>query len=438
MTVNRTEKLSQLNEFHLLLEQNDPLLPKKELFSFVQQFFLDKDRYLNCLNGCQTPVYLLDSGVLRERSRQFQDAFREHLGNMAFYFAVKSNNHPDVAGTLLQTGIGLDVSSGQELEMAVKLNARDVVFSGPGKTDGELEFAVKEADRLVVLIDSFNELNRLGKIAASNNRNVRVGVRLNTNSAGLWRKFGILPEELHLFWEMVSGYDHLQFQGLQFHSSWNHTPKIQIDFIQSLGKIISQLPVQAKKQIQFLDIGGGFWPSQGEWLQEAGTAAGIRRKAFGLNPGNNKKHYRLPVFSIEMFAEQLSLALKEHILTIVPSCKICCEPGRWICNDAMHLLLTVVDKKGADLVITDGGTNSVGWERFETDYFPVLNLSSPALEEKQCSVLGALCTPHDIWGYNYWGEDILPGDVLMIPCQGAYTYSLRQNFIKPLPAVISI
>jgi len=50
-------------------------------------------------------------------------------------------------------------------------------------------------------------------------------------------------------------------------------------------------------------------------------------------------------------------------------------------------------------------------------------------------VLGSLCTPHDLWGYSYWGSGIEPGDVLLIPCQGAYTYSLRQEFIKPLPEV---
>jgi diaminopimelate decarboxylase len=99
----------------------------------------------------------------------------------------------------------------------------------------------------------------------------------------------------------------------------------------------------------------------------------------------------------------------------------------------MHLLITVIDKKADDLVITDAGTNAIGWERFETDYFPVINLSKPELTERACLVLGSLCTPHDVWGYAYYGRDIAPGDVLLIPTQGAYTYSLRQHFIKPLP-----
>ena len=84
--------------------------------------------------------------------------------------------------------------------------------------------------------------------------------------------------------------------------------------------------------------------------------------------------------------------------------------------------MTVVDKKAADLVITDAGTNAVGWERFETDYFPILNLTRPTLKERTCYILGSLCTPHDVWGYSYWGDDIRPEDVLMVPTQGAYTY----------------
>ncbi len=102
----------------------------------------------------------------------------------------------------------------------------------------------------------------------------------------------------------------------------------------------------------------------------------------------------------------------------------------------MHLLVSVVDRKSDDLVVTDAGTNAVGWECFESDYFPVVNLTRPALTEHPCYVLGSLCTPHDVWGYAYHGEDIQPGDALLIPMQGAYTYSLRQEFIKPFPKAV--
>ena len=438
MPANSKNSLSFPKDITSLLEQNAPVFSMEELHDFVKNFFHRKEDFLACMPENKVPFYLLESRVLKERSMEFKKAFCGRLDSVDFYFAVKSNNHPDVARILLLTGFGLDVSSGLELRMAIDLDAQNIVFSGPGKTDTELTLAVKESDRLIVLIDSFNELVRLEKHAAKQNKIVRVGIRLNTNPEGLWRKFGIIPNELNQFWEIASRSTHLEFQGLQFHSSWNLTPQSQVNYIQSMGEIIKKLPKPGQQQIKFLDIGGGYWPPQGEWLQESGTTAGIRRKALGLNPGRNKKHYRLPALSIDSFAEQLSQAINDYIKPVVPSCNIFCEPGRWLCNDAMHLLFSVVDKKAEDLVITDAGTNAVGWERFETDYFPVLNLSRPALDEKQCDILGSLCTPHDVWGYNYWGEDIQVGDILMIPCQGAYTYSLRQNFIKPLPEVVII
>jgi diaminopimelate decarboxylase len=145
----------------------------------------------------------------------------------------------------------------------------------------------------------------------------------------------------------------------------------------------------------------------------------------------------MPAVPIEYFARQIAKALRKHVFPHI-STTVYLEPGRWICNDAMHIMLRVVDKKHDDLIITDGGTNAVGWERFETDYFPVINLTHPGKSENPCLILGSLCTPHDVWGYAYFGTKIEEGDLLLIPTQGAYTYSLRQNFIKPLPAVVIV
>jgi diaminopimelate decarboxylase len=47
-----------------------------------------------------------------------------------------------------------------------------------------------------------------------------------------------------------------------------------------------------------------------------------------------------------------------------------------------------------------------------------------------------LCTPDDQWGESIFGNDTGIGDILLIPDQGAYTYSLRQVFIKPIARVV--
>jgi diaminopimelate decarboxylase len=429
-----TEKLLP-TDIESVLSQNTPLLPREELLSYVKHCFNLGSKYLEAVVGESLPLYILDSSILRERADQFKKSFTEALPDTAFYFAVKSNNHPDVARILLRSGFGLDVSSGLELKMALDLGAHYIVFSGPGKTKEELQTAVMNSDRVTILMDSFGELAKLQEIAAANNRVVRAGVRLTTSLETLWRKFGITLDDLPLFCEKAISCSQIRFCGLQFHMSWNLTPDAQCNFIEMLGRTLASLPESCRKSIEFIDIGGGYWPPQGEWLQPAGTGEGRLRMALGREAGKPTDHYRLPAASIDDFAGRLSQVINRHIFSVI-KCRICFEPGRWICHDAMHLLMSVADKKADDLVITDAGINAIGWERFETDYFPVLNLTSPSLDERACNILGSLCTPHDVWGYTYWGDSIKDGDILMIPSQGAYTYSLRQNFIKPLPSVV--
>ncbi|OGR10818.1 MAG: decarboxylase [Desulfobacula sp. GWF2_41_7] len=416
-----------------------PLLEKDMLDNFIRPYFNQRKTYLSLVQKHGSPLWILESQVLKDKARRFSQAFCTYFDQISCYFAMKSNNHPEVAATLLESGFGLDVSSGIELQTALNLNATDIIFSGPGKTDEELTLAIRQRDRVILLLDSFGELDRLNALVSESDiaSPVRVGIRLTVTPDGLWRKFGIVPEKLHEFWKKVKDLPHINFKGLQFHSSWNLTPDRQVRFITLLGQTLKQMPGEFNSKIEFIDIGGGYWPEEGEWLHspenmEGPSATGADKPECLIKP-----HYRIPGTPIEIFAEMIFNAVQTHLFPIA-NCRICFEPGRWICHSAMHLLLSVVDRKSHDLVITDAGTNVIGWERFETDYFPVLNLSRKGFLEKPCHILGSLCTPHDVFGYAYFGDDIRKGDCLMIPCQGAYTYSLGQNFIKGLPGFIKI
>ncbi|MBU3917842.1 decarboxylase [bacterium] len=413
------------------------VLPREKLISFVNHFFDRGEIYRDVVNTYGSPLYVLESSVLRARAEQFRTAFESELPRVSCYFAVKSNNHPDVARILTETGFGLDVSSGLELNMALSQGNTDIIFSGPGKTLPELELAVENAEKVIVLLDSFSELSRIGDIARSRGKTIRAGVRLNFNPTGLWRKFGIKANELSQFLEASQAWPNVSLQGIQFHSSWNLTPATQIKTIQELGQLLRTMPETFTEKIEFIDIGGGFWPEVGEWLQPVETREGTERETEGKKIELNSSPSCFPADSIKTFAQLLGKTIREQIFP-TRTCRICCEPGRWICNDAMQLLITALDKKAPDLVVTDAGTNAIGWERFETDYIPILNLTRPELSEHPCYILGSLCTPHDVWGYAYWGSGIQTGDLLLVPTQGAYTFSLRQNFIKPIPPVVTI
>jgi diaminopimelate decarboxylase len=413
------------------------IFDQAEISSFVNGFLQRRDVFLQTCHRYGSPLYVVEESILLERAEQFTNAFSDVLPDMRVYYAMKSNNHHLIVKTLVNAGLNLDVSSGLELQIALDSGVADIVFSGPGKTEKELILAVENCDRITVLIDSFGELELLQRIAAEKDTSIRAGVRLTTDSKGLWRKFGIALNDLSQFLDAAKRSTHVSVHGLQFHTSWNLDPYNQVNFIARMGNTLSRLTSEQRSMIEFIDIGGGFWPSQGEWLQSSNTSQSHPSFAIKTSSSVTACHYKRHSTTIEEFAGQIAQAVRTHLFPYV-SCRICAEPGRWLCNDAMHLLLTVLDKKAKDLVITDAGTNAIGWERFETDYFPVINLSRPETIENECYILGSLCTPHDLWGYSYWGKDIQPGDVLMIPTQGAYTYSLRQKFIKPLPEVVML
>ena len=410
-----------------LLNKRTPVLPDKMIKKCVRKVHKMSDIFHEAREKFGSPLYFLDIPSLNERAERFLSVFSEAFGDFLPFFAMKSCNHPYIIQTLAGMGFGIDVSSGRELETAISCGAEKIVFSGPAKTMTELELAVRHSDRVTILCDSFTELNKLTVIG----KPIRVGVRLTTENNPLWRKFGIQHDELEQFINMAEN-SCVTFCGIQFHSSWNLNPDNHVELIRNLGKTIQKLPKDHKKRIEFIDIGGGYWPEEGEWIL-ADTAEEMKLNKQLLNqPCDPLDHRYLPATDISTYADALSAAFNEHILPYA-GCRVFAEPGRFVAHGAIHMLLTVEDIKQPDIAITDGATNMLGWERYEMDYFPVINVSQISETEYPMMVLGSLCTPHDVWGYAYHGGGMSIGDLLIIPDQGAYTYSLRQNFIKEIP-----
>ena len=151
---------------------------------------------------------------------------------------------------------------------------------------------------------------------------------------------------------------------------------------------------------------------------------------------NPTRQYRFEATkTLETYADGIAGAIKKHLNPYL-NCDIYVEPGRILSTYAMHILLTVNDVKAPNKVIADGGINMVGWEKYEIDYCPVINLTHPALKEMVGTVYGSLCTPDDLWGYRVFAKTIKEGDLLLLPHQGAYTFAYKQEFIKPLPKVV--
>ncbi len=420
-----------------LLRQAPPAMNNDRVLECVEACLSYRELFMDTAREHGSPLYVVSEGRLRANARRFVEVFTRRFGMVRVFYAMKSNSMPEIIRILVAEGLGLEVSSGRELEQALAAGASRILFSGPGKTDQELEAAIANSDRVTVLIDSAGELHRLNRLTIKHMCPIRAGVRITTDSGGLWRKFGVPLNMLAVFLETARQTPFIKLEGLQFHTSWNLSPVAHTDFIRRLGGVLKDIPQELIANLAFLDIGGGFWPEDGEWLRCPRTAHGRLKNILDPSGPDTRSRFCLESSRIEMFADEISRAVHAHLSMFLKG-TVYIEPGRWLCHDAMHILLNVLDVKDRRLVITDAGTNAVGWERFEHDYFPVINLSSPGVEEHSCLVLGSLCTPHDLWGYSFHGRAIESGDILLIPNQGAYTYSLRQEFIKPLPKAVVV
>ena len=82
----------------------------------------------------------------------------------------------------------------------------------------------------------------------------------------------------------------------------------------------------------------------------------------------------------------------------------------------------------------------IGWEKYQFfNYVPIFNLTNFSITKEIPFILyGSLCTPDDIWGYYFYGDKIEKNDIFLLPFQGAYTYTLAQNFIKEIPQVYNL
>lgn len=421
-----------------ILEESSSI-KRGTLLPVVKKMLSKKKSFLDLAKKQKPPFYILDLQELEQRIFEFKKEFISQIPNIKIYFAMKTNHHPLVLQTMIKNGIGIDISSTREFDLAQKAGSKNMIFTGPGKTEQDLSYVLQKDKNIIILMDSFGELYRLEKAARKLHIQAKAGVRIYTKQHGTWNKFGIPHNDLKQFWRAAKKYSNIDLQGIQFHLSWNEnaTPykRVIIELAEYLKENFSKKELN---EIRFIDFGGGFRPYESEGTYPKLTPQGIIIKTandFINKPTDfNDKYFISPSIPIKEFAEEIGRAIQTHLFPLV-SCNYFTEPGRILSNNAMHVIIKVIDKKSSKNVITSGGINMIGYERFDYDYFPVINLSQSSTTEHPCTIYGNLCMPDDLWGYYYYGKNIDEGDILLVPYQGCLTYSLAQNFIQPIPPV---
>ena len=125
-----------------------------------------------------TPLYVYSQRTLTEHFQKL-DAALSPLDHLVC-FAVKSNSNGSVLRALANLGSGFDIVSGGELQRVIAAGGdpRRCVFAGVGKTEDEIEFALRRG------IYCFNaesepELQRINRVAARLKKIAPVAVRVN-------------------------------------------------------------------------------------------------------------------------------------------------------------------------------------------------------------------------------------------------------------------
>jgi len=422
---------------------DEKTLYKKGDLSNVVVYILSRVRDIKKLTSrYKTPFYVFDKLALDKSIDSFLSAFNKEIPQFKAYYAVKINHHPLVVKRAIEKGMGLDVASSREIDIAISAGCKDIVYFSPGKTEEDLQYALKYNDFIAINVDSFNELKMLGFLTSKYKKRIKVGVRIHTDSCGDWKKYGIDIKDLNIFWQEAEKYPLIDLCGIHFHMSRNKNAVFYENTIRELGFYLEQnFSKKNLDEIKYIDFGGGFevYESEGYYpyktprgsiIQTANSYASIKTDFKDL-------YYILDSIKIEEYAKKIGQAINKYLLPIV-KVSYYSEPGRIICNDAMFIALSVADVKDKDNIILNGGVNMVGWQRFENEYFPLINISSPAKKEVECNMWGNLCTTWDIWGYYCYAKKFKNKDIIIVPNQGALTYSLAQNFIQPIPLVYEL
>src|SRR5947209_5229005 len=173
-----------------------------------------------------TPLYIYSQQTLTGHFQKLDAALAplDHL----ICFAMKSNSNQAVLRTLADLGGGFDIVSEGELRRAMAAGADPgkCVFAGVGKTEAEIEFALKKG------VYSFNvesepELQRINRIAARTKKIAPIAIRVNPNvdahthakiTTGTYEnKFGIAIEQIEGVYARAAKLKHLRLRGFQMH-----------------------------------------------------------------------------------------------------------------------------------------------------------------------------------------------------------------------------
>ena len=351
-----------------------------------------------------TPLYLYSRDALETHYHAFDDAFGEHPHRVCY--AVKANSNLAVLQVLAQAGAGFDIVSGGELERVLRAGGepRNIVFSGVGKTAGEM------ADALKVGIHCFNvesaaELELLNLVAGGLDRVAPIAIRVNPDvdaqthpyiSTGLKEnKFGVDIQKAPALYQRAAELPHIKVLGIDCHIGSQLTRLAPFeDALERVLKLLGDLQALGI-EIHHLDLGGGL----GVTYQDEAPPA----------------------------RSDYVQALLKHIPGDLP---VHIEPGRSIAANAGLFITQVLFLKPTEhrnFAVVDGAMNDLIRPSLYSAWQEIVPVTPHDADCRDWDIVGPVCETGDFLGKDR-ALALEAGDYLAVRSAGAYGFVMASNY----------
>ena len=386
-----------------------------------------------------TPTFFIDEADFRARALAWNDALKEAFGDKAgtVYYASKAFSCTEVARWIKDLGIGIDVSTGGEMAVALAggIDPKKIEVHGNNKSIAEIEKAISVGVETIV-IDSMYEIDRVATAAAKAGKVQRVLLRLTPGiEAHTHESIATAHEDVKFGFSIASGAawsaitavhtkSSLELRGFHAHIGsqifgFESFEILAERFVTFLAKYRDEF----KKELPELDLGGGYGIAYVE-----GDVTVVPHDAMQALANAVKKH--CAAFELE-----------------VPTVSI--EPGRAIVGPTMFTLYEVGTVKDVTLengthrryISVDGGmSDNIRPSLYGAEYTTILANRTSSAAHTSSRLVGKHCETGDIIIREIdLPEDIVPGDLLAVPATGAYGRSMASNYNHvPRPSVVAI
>src|ERR1700761_7626873 len=377
-----------------------------------------------------TPLYVCDEEDVRSRCREYLEAFGP---DGRVFYAAKAFCSRAVLRWVTEEGLGVDVCTGGELEVALSAGVPpdQIAMHGNNKTTDELSRAVAAGVGHIVA-DSFEEIARLAYLTESATARPKVLVRVTTGVEAHTHEFMATAHDDQKFgFSLASGaadeavrrvlaLPSLDFAGLHSHigSQIFDTGGFEVAARRVL-ELAARLHAERGTEVRELDLGGGF----GIAYVPEDDAPEIKTLAVGLR----------------------AIVASQCLAFGIPVPRLTIEPGRGIVGPSTVTLYEVGTIKDVDGIRTyvsvDGGmSDNVRTALYDAEYTCVLASRASAAPPVLSRVVGRHCESGDIVvRHCYLPADLAPGDLLAVAATGAYCRSLASNYNHlPRPGVVAV